>query len=80
MELTALIPSVCFQFTFLFINPDSSQYQDLPFSKQKGFIMLAGEVIVYFLVFLYLEQVIPNENGTHKHPLFFMKRSNKSKN
>ncbi len=31
-------------------------------------------------MFLYLELVIPNENGTHLHPLFFLKGINKKPN
>ncbi len=28
--------------------------------------------IAYILIALYLDEVIPNELGTHKHPLFFI--------
>lgn len=41
--------------------------------------MLSFEALVYFLLFIYFEQIIPNDNGTHKHPLFFLKFQMKPK-
>ena len=42
--------------------------------------MLAIDVVLYFVLFFYLDAVIPNELGTNKHPLFFLKcLSNKNK-
>ena len=40
--------------------------------------MLAAQTVVYFFLFYYFEKVIPNENGTNKHPLFFLKRSKRA--
>ena len=34
--------------------------------------MLIVDMVVYFLLYIYLDQVLPNEYGTHKHPLFFI--------
>ncbi|CAK72042.1 unnamed protein product (macronuclear) [Paramecium tetraurelia] len=36
---------------------------------------MAAQAVVYFLLFLYCEQVIPNEYGVAKEPLFFLKRN-----
>ncbi|CAD8050496.1 unnamed protein product [Paramecium sonneborni] len=44
-------------------------------------LQLAIQLVVYFILFIYFEQVIPNEYGIAKHPLFFLKISqNKKKN
>lgn len=41
--------------------------------------MLVLDVFLYFLLFIYLDQVVPNEFGIKKHPLFFIKCLFKSK-
>ena len=33
-------------------------------------MMLGIDIIAYALLYLYLDQVLPNEYGTNKHPLF----------
>lgn len=53
-----------------------------------GFCILSA--IIFFILFLYLDQVFPNEWGKKKHPLFFIgypfnkhatkKNENKNKN
>ena len=46
--------------------------------------MLIGETVVYFLLYLYLDEVVPNEYGSNKRALFFLdfitkrKRQNKT--
>ena len=34
-------------------------------------------LVFYLLLYLYLDQVIPNENGLSKDPLFFLKKAPK---
>jgi len=29
--------------------------------------------VIYFILYLYFDQIIPNEYGVAKHPLFFIK-------
>jgi hypothetical protein len=38
-------------------------------------MMLSFDIALYFLLYVYLDQVIPNEYGTHKSPFFFLKPS-----
>lgn len=37
----SIIPTVCFQFTSILINPSTNQYGPIPFTKQQGYILLA---------------------------------------
>ena len=39
---------------------------------QQGVITFIITATAYILIALYLDEVIPNELGTHKHPLFFI--------
>ncbi len=39
------------------------------------FIFLVVEAIVFFIAFAYFDQVIPNEFGISKHPLWFCKKT-----
>lgn len=48
-------------------------FTGLPFTTTKGFATLGIMAIVYFVLFLYLSLVLPNENGSNLHPLFFLK-------
>lgn len=51
-----LFPSTC----ILYIGKDEAMY------------MLAFDTFFYFILYLYFDQVLPNEYGTHKSPLFFL--------
>ena len=42
------------------------------FSYQRGVVTLALMIPIYTLIAMYLDLVVPNELGTHKHPLFFL--------
>jgi hypothetical protein len=42
------------------------------FSYSQAIVTLIVITPIYILLALYLEQVIPSELGTHKHPLFFL--------
>ncbi|CAD8160982.1 unnamed protein product [Paramecium pentaurelia] len=52
----------------------SEQIMDIYSTKYEG-AQMAVQAIIYFLLFLYFEQVIPNEYGVAKEPLFFLKRN-----
>lgn len=43
------------------------------FSTDMAGILLCILFVVYLILFAYFEQVIPNEYGISKHPLFFLK-------
>lgn len=58
----------------------SSQFgQSFDFNYQRGVITLLLQIPVYIILSLYLDIVVPNELGTHKHPLFFLGAGYKSK-
>lgn len=37
--------------------------------------MLVADIFIYFLLYLYLDQIMPNEYGISKHPLFILRPS-----
>ena len=43
-------------------------------------IITSSEAVLFLLLALYLEQVVPKETGIAKHPLFCLKKSEKKKN
>jgi len=45
---------------------------DTPFTTTEGFITLGVVTVGYFVLFVYLSLVLPNENGNNLHPLFFL--------
>ena len=49
------------------------RYFTLDFTFEDSLKALAISAVAYTLLAFYLEQVIPNEYGTNKHPLFFIK-------
>jgi len=36
-------------------------------------VQLGIESVLYLILYFYLDQVLPNEYGIKKHPLFFLK-------
>lgn len=64
------MPSFCYS-----VKP----YEDLILSAQSKddkkfyyYSMLTGDFLLYLILYLYLDEVLPNEYGTNKHPLFFL--------
>ena len=53
---------------------------DTPKENWIGLIVLIVESIVYFFLFFYLEQIIPNIHGVRKPPLFFLRGREKNRN
>ncbi|CAD8087917.1 unnamed protein product [Paramecium sonneborni] len=49
------------------------------YSAQIAGLQLGVQLIIYFLMFLYCEQVVPNEYGIAKHPLFIFGVQQKNK-
>ncbi|CAK76708.1 unnamed protein product (macronuclear) [Paramecium tetraurelia] len=45
--------------------------QDWGISIEGYFVLQASTALIYAFLYYYLEQVLPNEYGTNKHPLFF---------
>jgi ATP-binding cassette subfamily A (ABC1) protein 3 len=43
------------------------------FSINSSLMMLCVDTVLYFTLYVYLDQVLPNEYGTHKHPCFLFK-------
>jgi hypothetical protein len=39
---------------------------------EQGVITLIVSALVWTLLALYLDEVVPNEMGSHRHPLFFI--------
>ena len=39
--------------------------------------MLLLNIVIFFILGVYLDQVFPNEFGKKKHPLFFLRSSSK---
>ena len=40
-------------------------------------IILTTEAVVFYLLYLYLEETLPNEYGTHKRHFWFLRKTNK---
>lgn len=45
----------------------------LAFTFNDGLASLGITSVIYFVLFIYCEQVVPHEFGIPKHPLFFIK-------
>ncbi|KAL4455080.1 hypothetical protein ABPG74_006462 [Tetrahymena malaccensis] len=78
LSLLSLFPQTCVIFIFLQAgwNQQGSgggfSYSDMNFSYSTGISMLILDTIVYFLLYVYFDNVIKNEYGTQKDPLFFI--------
>lgn len=74
--LLSLFPQFCYNVTIsnvAFINKGGSSISnnfDLGFNQ--GCLTFAVTSVVFVLLALYLDEVVPNEMGTHRHPLFFL--------
>jgi hypothetical protein len=62
--------------TIAFIN---NSFPSLNYTYSDSVITLICTAIGYTLLAFYLEQVLPNSQGTNKHPLFFLKNLCKSR-
>ena len=70
MFLINVFPSTCFTcIIYPALGPNTI---NLGFTINDSIFMLVGETFVYFMLYVYLNQVMPNEYGTHKSPLFFL--------
>lgn len=71
--LTSIFPQISFNFgitKIAFIDKYLDLDLDYSYSDAMTFLLLTA--VVYTLLAFYLEQVLPNEQGTNKHPLFFI--------
>ena len=73
MQATAILPPVAFEYTIMAMGVASDQSLfSTPFTTTQGFITLGILAVIYYVLFIYLSQVLPNEFGNQKHPLFFL--------
>jgi ATP-binding cassette subfamily A (ABC1) protein 3 len=49
------------------------------FGSHDAYYMLGADVIFYMLAYLYFDQVVENEYGTQKHPLFLFGKFSRQK-
>lgn len=72
----SIFPQLCFNITvsnIAFIPSNSSNLSNnFNLGFQQGSITFVITSISFILLALYLDEVIPNEMGTHRHPLFFL--------
>jgi len=69
-----IFPQMSFNMAVTDIAFQRSEYSAFwfNFSYSQGMITLIASFFAFTLIALYLDEVIPNELGTHKHPLFFL--------
>ncbi|EAR96798.2 transporter family ABC domain protein (macronuclear) [Tetrahymena thermophila SB210] len=80
LNLLSLFPQTCIIFIFLSAGWNSSQsshsfsYSKMAknYSYSNGIMMLVIDTIVYFILYLYFDQVVKNEYGTQRDALFFI--------
>jgi ATP-binding cassette subfamily A (ABC1) protein 3 len=72
--LLSLFPQLCFNMTISKIAFISRDFVDFSFNitYEQGVVTMFGTFIVFTMIALYLDEIVPNEMGTHKHPLFFL--------
>lgn len=54
-----------------FVDKTLSDYS-FDISYEQGIFTMMITFVFFTILALYLDEVIPNELGTHKHPLFFL--------
>jgi ATP-binding cassette subfamily A (ABC1) protein 3 len=75
--LLCLFPSTAFT-KMIFGNLSNAQ-TNIQFSNNSALLMMLFDLVLYFTLYVYLDNVIPNEYGTHKSPFFFLKFGKKDK-
>ena len=78
LKLSSVFPPLAYDFALMSSDIVTPVYQ-LNYSFNTGLIALGIDSLIFFLLFVYMEQVFPHEVGTAKHPLFFLScfKSNK---
>lgn len=71
--LSSIFPTLSFTFGFSQIAFIGHINIDFLFTYEDAIIALSLSSVIYLVLAIYLEQVLPNEKGTNKHPLFFLK-------
>mmetsp|Transcript_12057 Transcript_12057/g.18603 ORF Transcript_12057/g.18603 Transcript_12057/m.18603 type:complete len:175 (-) Transcript_12057:255-779(-) len=61
------------------MTPDPTRVPDLPvdpsyLSYTFAWVVLLGSIPLWFLIYFYLDQILPSEYGIQKHPLFFLNK------
>ncbi len=81
IHIASIIPQNAFNFGMSTIAFTNDQMRDLNFTYEEALTMLGITTVGYTLLAIYLDLVWPNEMGTNKHPLFFIRwiwRSNQA--
>lgn len=60
MQVTALLPSVCFEYIIMLGFSDKVFFPNVVFKETQGYITLGCEAVGYLILFLYLDHVLPN--------------------
>ncbi|CAD8125443.1 unnamed protein product [Paramecium sonneborni] len=74
--ILSLIPSFCYN---VYPYVSITGVVEFDFGKKEYFGVLLFDIIFYGLLAQYLDQVVPNQYGTNKHPLFFLGVKNENK-
>lgn len=79
--LASIFPQVSFNFGICSIAFIDKSFPTLSYTYTDSVVSLSIASIFYLALSFYLEQVLPNSQGTNKHPLFFLgKIMKKNKN
>lgn len=73
IRLSGLVPQLAFNFGIGTIAFNNGQSYSMNYTYEAAAFTLAATAIGYTLIAFYLDQVLPNELGIKKHPLFFLK-------
>lgn len=71
--LSSIFPNLSFQFGLSMIVFNEHLNPNFDYTYEDAIIALSLSSVIYLVLAIYLEQVLPNEKGTNKHPLFFLK-------
>lgn len=66
------MPSFCYDIIPYAEIGSKTASSTIDFSTTDYYCMLAVDIFLFSILYLYLDQVLPNEYGTNKHPFFFL--------
>ncbi len=72
LMLLSIFPQNAFNFGVTSIAFQEKDIRAANFSYNDGLVMLGIETVVYLILAIYMDLVIPNSLGNQKHPLFFL--------
>lgn len=71
----SIFPQLCFNIAIsniAFLQNPYSISTNFPIGFEQGTLTLLISAVVYLLLALYLDEIMPNQLGSNKHPLFFL--------